>query len=79
MFLCLLILLNLQCLEAPFHRLHVPISHCFCCLSPVGKVGSVGCLGFLVDGTGAFVLVDEAGSCLSFGQYCVWLCVLGCL
>ena len=31
----------------------------------MGKVGSLGCVGFLVDGTGACVLVDEAGSCLS--------------
>ena len=34
----------------------------------MGKVGSVGCVGFLVEGTGACVLVDEAGSCLSSGQ-----------
>ena len=38
------------------------------CVSPVGKVGSVGCVSFLVEGTGACVLVDEAGSCLSGGQ-----------
>ena len=31
-------------------------------------VGSVGCVGFLVEGTGACVLVDEPGSCLSGGQ-----------
>ena len=31
------------------------------------KVGSVGCVGFLVEGTGACVLVDEAGSCPSGG------------
>ena len=37
----------------------------------MGKVGSVGCVGFLVEGTGACVLVDEAGSCLSGGQDCV--------
>ena len=34
----------------------------------MGKVGSVGCVGFLVEGTGACVLVDEAGSCVSGGQ-----------
>ena len=34
----------------------------------MGKVGSVGCVGFLVEGSGACVLVDEAGSCLSGGQ-----------
>ena len=45
----------------------------------MGKVGSVGCVGFLVEGTGACVLVDEAGSCLSGGQAHVWWCVLGCL
>ena len=32
------------------------------------KVGSVGSVGFLVEGTGACILVDEAGSCLSGGQ-----------
>ncbi|KAJ8782062.1 hypothetical protein J1605_010575 [Eschrichtius robustus] len=36
------------------------------------KVDSMGCLGFLVEGTGACVLVDEAGSCLSGGQDHVW-------
>ena len=34
----------------------------------MGKVGSVGCLGFLVEGTSACVLVDEAGSCVSGGR-----------
>ena len=34
----------------------------------MAKVGSVGCVGYLVEGTGACVLVDEAGSCLSGGQ-----------
>ena len=42
----------------------------------MAKVGSVGCVGFLVEGTSACVLVDEAGSCLSGGQdhiqWCVW-------
>ena len=33
----------------------------------MAKVGSVGYVGFLVEGTGACVLVDEAGSCLSGG------------
>ena len=45
----------------------------------MGKVGSVGCVGFLVEGTGACVLVDEAGSCLSGGQDYIRWCVLGCL
>ena len=36
-------------------------------------------LGFLLKGTGACVLVDEAASCLSGGQDHVWWCVLGCL
>ena len=31
-------------------------------------VGSVGCVGFLVEGTGACVLVDEPRSCLSGGR-----------
>ena len=31
----------------------------------MAKVGSVGCVGFLVEGTGACVLVDKVGSCLS--------------
>ena len=78
-FLCLLILLNLLCLWSPFCRLKVRSSCCFWCLSPVAKVGSVGCLGFLVKGTSACVLVDEAGSCLSGGQVHIWWCVLGCL
>ena len=63
----------------PFDRLQVRSSHCFWCLPPVAKVASVGCVGFLVEGTGACVLVDEAGSCLSGGQDHVWWCVLGCL
>ena len=78
-FLCLLILLNLLCLGPPFCRLHVCSSRCFWCLPPVAKVGSVGCVGFLVEGASACVLVDEDGSCLSGGQVHVWWCVLGCL
>ena len=35
---------------------------------PVGKVDSVGCVGFLLEGIGACVLVDEAESCLSSGR-----------
>ena len=66
-FLCLLILLNLLCLGSPFHRLQVHSSRCFWCLPPVAKFGSVGCVGFLVEGPSACVLVDEAGSCLSGG------------
>ena len=38
----------------------------------MAKVGSVGCVGFLVEGTSACVLVNEAGSCLSAGQVHVW-------
>ena len=45
----------------------------------MAKVGSVGCVGFLVEGTRACVLVNEAGSCLSGKQVHVWGCVLGCL
>ena len=76
-FFCLLILLNLLCLGSPFRRLQVRSSRCFWCLSQVAKVGSVGCVGFLVEGTNACVLVDEAGSFLSGGQAHVCLCVLG--
>ena len=75
----LLILHNLLCLGSPFPRLQVCSSRCFWCLSPVAKVGSVACVGFLVEGTSACVLVDEAGSCLSGGQDHVRSCVLGCL
>ena len=45
----------------------------------MGKFGSVSCVGFLVEVTGACVLVDESGSCLSGGQDRVQWCVLGCL
>ena len=45
----------------------------------MGEVGSVGYVGFLVEGTGACVLVDEAGSCLSGGKGHIWQCVLGYL
>ena len=79
MFLCLLILLNLLCLGSPFHRLQVHSSACVWCLPPVAKVGSVGCVAFLVDGTGVSVLEDEAGSFLSDEQDLIWWCVLGCL
>ena len=65
--LCLLILLNLLCLGSPFHRLQVRNSRCFWCLPPVAIVGSMGFVGFLVQGTSACVLVDEAASCLSGG------------
>ena len=34
----------------------------------MGNVGSVGCVGFLMEGIGACVLVGVAGSCLSGGQ-----------
>ena len=34
----------------------------------MAKVGSVGCVGFLVEGTSACVLMDKAGSCLSVGR-----------
>ena len=43
----------------------------------MAKVGSVGCVGFLVEGTGACVLMDEADSCLSGGQDCVRWCFGG--
>ena len=34
----------------------------------MAKVGSVGCLGFLVEGTGACVLVHDTGSFLFGGR-----------
>ena len=78
-FLCFLIFLNLLCLRSPFCRLQVHSSHCFWCLSPVAKVGSVGCVGFLVEGTGVCVLVEEVGSCLSGGQdYILWCVCSAC-
>ena len=45
----------------------------------MAKVGSVGCVGFLMEGTSACVLVDEAASCLSGGKDHVQSYVLGCL
>ena len=77
-FLFLLILLNLLCLGSPFRRLQFCSSHCFWCLPPEAKAGSVGCVDFLVEGTSACVLVDEVGSWLSGGQVHIWWCVLGC-
>ena len=77
MFFYLLILLILLCLGSPFCRLPVRSSCRFWYMSPVAKVGSVGCVGFLVEGPRACVLVDEAGSCLSGGHVHVWWCVLG--
>ena len=79
LFLCLLILLTLLCLGTSFHRLQVHSSSCFWSLPPVAKVCSVVFVGFLVEQTTACVVVDEAGSCLSGGQDCIWWCVLGCL
>ena len=60
MFLRLLILLSLLCLGVSFLQAAGSSSHCFWCLPPVGEVGSVRCVGFLVKGTGACALVDEA-------------------
>ena len=78
-FLCLLILLNLLCLGSPFLRLQVHSSRCFWYLPQVDEVGSVACVGFLVEGTGACVVVGGVGSCLFGGQGCIQWCVLGCL
>ena len=68
-----------MCLGSPFHGLQVHSSRCFWCLPPVGEVGSVACVSFLVGGTGACVLVDESGSCLSGGQDHVRWYDFGCL
>ena len=78
-FLCLLILFNLLCLRSPFCRLQVRSSLCFWCLPLVDEVGPVGCVGFLLEGTGACVLVVGNGSCLSRGQGRVQWCVFVCL
>ena len=45
----------------------------------MAKGGSLGWVSFLVEGTSACVLVDEAGPCLSGVQNCVRWYVLGCL
>ena len=45
----------------------------------MAKVGSMGCVGFLLEGSSACVVVDGAQSCLSGGQVQVWWCVLGSL
>ena len=68
-----------MCLRSPFCWLQVRSSYCFWFLPPVGKVDPVACVGFLVEGVGACVPVDEAGSFLSGGQERVQWCVLGCL
>ena len=34
----------------------------------MGNIGSVGCVGFLVEGTDACVLVDEAGLLFLVGR-----------
>ena len=70
---------SLVCLGSPFLRLHVHSSRVFWCLPSMGEVDSVGCVGFLVEGTGACVLMYEAGSCISGGEDHVQWCVLGCL
>ena len=58
----------LLCLGSPFHRLQVRSSLCFWYLSPAAKVVSVGCVVFLVEGTSACVLVDEAASFFLVGR-----------
>ena len=45
----------------------------------MGEVGSMACVGFVVEGTGGCVLVGGAGSCVSGGQGHVRWCVLRCL
>ena len=65
--------------RSSFHRLKFHSSFYFWCLPPLGKVGSVACVGFLVGGTGACVLVGGAASFLSGGQGHVQWCILGCL
>ena len=57
----------------------VRLVHCFWCLPSVGEVGSVACVGFLVEGTGSCVLGGGTGSSLPGGQDHIRWCVLGCL
>ena len=64
---------------SPFCRLQVHNSPCFWCLPLMGEVGSVACVGFLVEGHGSCILVGGSGSCLSGGHCHVWCCVLVCL
>ena len=45
----------------------------------MSEVVSVAGVGFLVEGTGACVLLGGAGYCLSCGQSHVQQCVLVCL
>ena len=87
-FLCLLILLNLLCLGSPFRRLQVCSSLCFWCWHPVAKVGSVGFVGFLVEGIHACVLemwldlVLLVGRTVSSGVFwgvCDFIMILGSL
>ena len=81
-------LLNLLCLESPFRRLQVRSSWFFLVSAPVAEIGSVGCVGFLVEETGACVLVDEAGSFFLVGRttsggvfwgFCELIMILGSL
>ena len=60
-YFCLLILFNLQYLKSPFPRLQGHSSSCFCSLC-LGRVGPFSCVGFLMGGTGACVLVGGAES-----------------
>ena len=62
-FICLFILSNLLCLMSHFHRLQVYSSSCFWYLPLVGEFGPVTCVGFLLGGTGACILVVRAWSC----------------
>ena len=79
-FLCLSIVFNLLCLGFPFYRTLGHSSSHLWSLPTMGGAGPVPHDGFLVGGTGAFVLVDRTGSCLSEWQFCIiqW-CVLECL
>ena len=56
-FLCLFILSNLLCLRSPFPRLWGHSSSCFWSLPSVGEVGTVACVGFLLERTCACILM----------------------
>ena len=81
-------LFNLRCLGSPFHRLQVCSSSYFCCLPPVGEIGSVASIGFLMGelvpvfwwvGLDLVPLVGRAASGGVFWDVCELSMTLGSL
>ena len=79
---------NLLCFASPFCMVLVHNSSNFCCLPPVGDVGSVACVGFLVSCLVPVFwwlgldLVPLMGRTTSFGVFwdvCELSMILGCL